>query len=441
VHNPRSVGVGRIRQGIVALLVGATASGAGASPASAFTAVNGAAATPFAVGFAVNPGTAIGPFGVATDPVGRVLVTAQDDLYRFGVSGGTADASTRVNGAPIGRGATGIAFGHDGRLYVSRHTGDCRGDVVELDPVDGSVRRSVSEEIPCPTALATDPLTGDLFVSTIRGGEFIGRIADPETTTPSGSVFLAGIDADGLTFGPDGTLYVAHHADPDGTTVSAVGRDGARRPLAAVPEADGVALGAPERAGGPPPFIVANRRDGRITKVDLATRQQTDLVVEGSRGDLIAVGADGCLYATQTDTVLKVTNAGGACRPAGGAAGGSGGSGGSASGLALGAGLSPTSVPVPRALRGVVTGCPRGSRVTVRLGFRGQRLRFARVYVGGKRVRTVRGRALRRSVRVTSRLPTRAFTVTVRATTRSGRRLIRRTRYAACGRPLPRRGR
>lgn len=39
----------------------------------------------------------------------------------------------------------------------------------------------------------------------------------------------------------------------------------------------------------------------------------TDAVTGGSRGDFLTVGQDGCLYATQTDRVLKVTNADGTC--------------------------------------------------------------------------------------------------------------------------------
>src|SRR6202035_4863342 len=56
-----------------------------------------------------------------------------------------------------------------------------------------------------------------------------------------------------------------------------------------------------------------NANNGTITKVDTSTSPPTSTPVYsgGSRGDLVTVGPDGCLYATQTDRVLKVTNADG----------------------------------------------------------------------------------------------------------------------------------
>src|SRR5205807_3087927 len=65
------------------------------------------------------------------------------------------------------------------------------------------------------------------------------------------------------------------------------------------------------------PFLFGNRNDGIITKVDLTTTPPTltDIFTGGTRGDFAAVGFDGCLYATQTDRVVKVTNADGTCIP------------------------------------------------------------------------------------------------------------------------------
>jgi hypothetical protein len=403
-----------------AALAAAGAVAAAAPGAEAYSPRNGAAATVFADGFDTLPGGRIGPVGLAFDSSQRLYVSALEHLYRFGPGGGRA-AGARISRAPVGRLVTGLAFGKDGRLYAARYTHDRTGDVVELDPADGSVRRTVVPGVPCPTALATDPLSGDLFVSTVACGRTILRVSDPAGVVPRASVFLAGLSVDGLTFAPDGTLYIAHDPDGAGATVSALAatdapRPGERRPVAAVPHADGVALGAPARAGDAPPFIVVNRTDGVITKVDLRSplRTKTNLVVDGTRGDLIAVGRDGCLYATQTHSVLKVTNADGGC-------------GGGR--LPLEQGLLPVVVgPRPRA-----RGCPARRSISVSVRFGRRRLRVARVYVGTRRVRTVRGRALRRPVRL-RRLPNRRFTVTVRATTRRGRKLQRSTRYAACGR-------
>src|SRR6059036_1720940 len=58
-----------------------------------------------------------------------------------------------------------------------------------------------------------------------------------------------------------------------------------------------------------------NRNGGIITKVDLTTTPPTftDIFTGGTRGDFTAVGPDGCLYATQSDRVIKLTNADGSC--------------------------------------------------------------------------------------------------------------------------------
>jgi poly(3-hydroxybutyrate) depolymerase len=61
---------------------------------------------------------------------------------------------------------------------------------------------------------------------------------------------------------------------------------------------------------------------------------------------------------------------------------------------------------------------------------RGDRVRSARVFVNGKRKRTVRGRAARRAIRI--RLPAGRSRVTIRATTRAGRRLVRQRTYRRC---------
>lgn len=102
---------------------------------------------------------------------------------------------------------------------------------------------------------------------------------------------------------------------------------------------------------------------------------------------------------------------------------------GTAASVSLPAGTSTLRIsqPAPIALS------PRcqGRRVRVRVRApRGDRLRSVRVYVGRKRVRLIRGRALRHAIHV--RLPAAGAKVTVRATTRKGRRLVRHRTYGSC---------
>ena len=85
--------------------------------------------------------------------------------------------------------------------------------------------------------------------------------------------------------------------------------------MATVPSADGIAVAENLLNPGSPAFIVVNHNDGALTKVDLTTvpATLTDIFTGGSRGDFVAVGPDNCLYATQTEGVLRITNADGSC--------------------------------------------------------------------------------------------------------------------------------
>jgi hypothetical protein len=384
----------------------------------------------FATGFASTNG--IGPVGLAFDEAGDLYVAAGQNLYRFGPGGGQANLTTQVNALPISGHLAGLAFGTDGVLYAARKTSSREGDVVVLDATTGRVVRTVAAGLPCPTGIAADPLSGDLFVSEVECGSRVVRISGSGSGPGTVDTFLAGVVVDGLTFAPDGTLYVATAPDEGGATVSRVegtgaGRPGRRTPLATVPGADGIALAAPSQPAGAPPFLVVNRTDGAITRVGLDSSGTGDLMTGGSRGDFIAVGPDRCLYATQSDSVLRVTNADGSCARGPGDA-------------PLGShGLSPTSPPVsPPAgafVRDVTArGCGTRRTVTVRLRApRGTRLRSARIYRGKRVVAKLGRKGVRRKV-VLRRQPTRAFTLTIRARTTSGRKVVIRKRIARCRR-------
>ena len=59
----------------------------------------------------------------------------------------------------------GLAFSEDGKqLYMTRQGCVPGGNVVEISPTDGHIIRTVAPNIPCATGLATDPVSGDLFV-------------------------------------------------------------------------------------------------------------------------------------------------------------------------------------------------------------------------------------------------------------------------------------
>src|SRR3989441_5983018 len=276
--------------------------------AFAYTTTSQYAASDFATGFST---TNIGPIGLAFDASNHLYVMEYPEgiLYKFGTSGGAANATTRVNAVAIEGRPAGLTFSKDGRLYAARQFS---ADVVEISPATGVVLRVVATDMSFATGIATDPLIGYLFV-TGPTANVIWRLSAFSTTTATKSTYHEISNPDGITSGPDGTIYVAsggHAVKVGGTNTSSP----TVTDIATVPTIDGIAV-ATSADTTKPPAIFGNRNDGKITKVDLTKDpvELTDIVSGGTRGDFSAVGPDGCLYATQSTTVAKVTNADGTC--------------------------------------------------------------------------------------------------------------------------------
>jgi hypothetical protein len=278
------------------------------------TAASGFAVTSFASGFAING--CVGPVGIAFDHSGNVFISSYTDgfINRFGSSGGVAGPTTRLNSASLGgRCPAGLAFSKDlQHLYVAMQ---CNSTVVEIGIANGAILRTLGS-VAGATGLATDPLSGDLFVSNPFGGG-VYRIANPQAATPTVTLYSNPGSVDGITFAPDGTIFAK---GPGANIVSIAGTNsatpGAFTTIASVPGGpDGVAVAVSLTNPPAPLFLFANRNDGIITKVDLTQNPAaiSNVVTGGSRGDLIAVGPDGCFYATQSERVLRVTNADGSC--------------------------------------------------------------------------------------------------------------------------------
>jgi hypothetical protein len=294
----------------VFLIVGAWVT----SPAAAlgYSAAPGYAAHDYATAFP-SQSDGRGPIGLAFDQVDRLFVidVANSQLYSFLPGGGQASSATQVSHAPIPGLPAGAAVSFDGRLYATRYGA---GDVVELDPSTGTVLRRVASGLQCATAIAADPISGDLFVSQNLCGSTIFRISNfavgPGTVTPYASVQAV----DGIGFGNDGTLY----AESAGEIVAISGltspHPGTETRLAFVPHADGMAFGLPPGPGGAP-YLIVNRLDGVVSRVDL-TRSPgvtSDVFTGGSRGDFAAVDSHGCLNVTQSDRTVQITAADGSC--------------------------------------------------------------------------------------------------------------------------------
>ena len=90
----------------------------------------------------------------------------EGSVYIFGPQGGSTYDSGTLLTSHAGFRPAGLAFA-SGRLYLARQG---TGDVVEISPQSGQILRTVATGINNATGLATDPLSGDLFVSQAGGG-------------------------------------------------------------------------------------------------------------------------------------------------------------------------------------------------------------------------------------------------------------------------------
>ncbi len=297
----RSIRRDMVQLGLLAIiasltvLVGPTAAGA-SSPSPGY------AARDFVVG--MPNANNIGPVGLAFDATNHLWVMDYSNglLYKFDGSGGVADAAHQitVGASPWGPGnAAGIAFSKSGRLYVALQRSN-RVDEVSL--TDGQIVRTVASA-GCATGIATDPASGDLVVTDPCPGPST-RIHDPDSPTPVVSQQMWPYWSDGLSFVPDGSIwstyygnYLVHvvNGSPTDETVYVPGGP------------DGTAVSTVDGA------VFANTNAGTVVRFDTATHVQTNIFSGGSRGDFSTVGPDGCLYITQTDRIVRISDDHGGC--------------------------------------------------------------------------------------------------------------------------------
>ena len=231
--------------------------------------------------------------------------------------GGSAGPGTELSTKP---GVFGLAF-EGATLYADTLS----GDVDQINTTTGAISRTLLNDSTALSiassaeGIAVDPLTGDLFLSDTAAQDIV-RVSNPGSASPTASIYASGEAIDGISFGPGGILYAAGGNDPStgseavwsvtGTNVSGP-LPKSFTEITPLPVPDGTAVGT-WMSGS---YLAVNRNDGIITKVDLSTSPPTltNIVINGTRGDFETVGADGCLYATQTDLIEKVTNADGSC--------------------------------------------------------------------------------------------------------------------------------
>jgi hypothetical protein len=286
-----------------------------------------------------SPFTGVGPVGLAFDSAGNLLVSDAENLgfYSIGASGSNAPqpiSTGNVQGslafAKLESGDAHKVEPRLGQLFGVRYQA---GDVNQLDPTTGAILRRLNPPnttYPCIHGLATDPKSGDLFFSepnsggVCPGSTTITRVAHPTSSNPTFTTYinLGSASADGLAFGPDGTLYAIVQlgtsgcatrisgttmpGPPTATTIACVTGPGDLAGL------DSITVSARPRSH---PTLYVGGPDGVIRQIEQSTSPPTvtPIVAEPTNENWLAVGPDGCLYATQSTKIEKITNSNGTC--------------------------------------------------------------------------------------------------------------------------------
>jgi kumamolisin len=293
--------------------------------------------TPYATGFSAQSISAgdvnfgcWGASGIAFDSSGNLYVNefTTGNVYKFPPGGGVAGPATLLNSTSLGVTLSGLVFDSSGNLFASRDvtTGNfTTGDVIQLNSSTGAIISSISTGLTCPTALAVDPLTGDLFTDDSCTGSgsdnsSIWRISSP-ASAPSTSVYanLPATPNANLAFTPGGTFYAwADNGVPG--VVKVTGTNGPTPPT--VTPLSGLQLsylGLLAGGAGNGTFLIANpfanNANVGINVVDLTTSPLTlaTSLATTSGANNMTFGPGGCIYASQLTTVFKITAADGSC--------------------------------------------------------------------------------------------------------------------------------
>jgi sugar lactone lactonase YvrE len=281
--------------------VSSTCTSAAGVPGPAIAAA-GFTSSLYATGFASSNSTnGVGPVGVVLDSSGVLYVAdnADGELYTVPAGGGVA--------TPLAQDQLfGLAESSSGRLYGAT----LGGTIYEVDKTTGALIRDVVN-VGSAEGIGFDPLSGDLFVDATANNEII-RVSHLEDGQPvTTSVYATGAPLDGIDFGSDGKLYAANTGAGIVYSVSGTNQPPPHNLVVAaqLPVPDGTAVGG---TGGSQ-FLAVNENNGNIMMVNLATGAQSLIASGGTRGDFVTVGSDGCLYATQSASIQRVTVSDGTC--------------------------------------------------------------------------------------------------------------------------------
>ncbi len=297
--------------------------------------------TPYATGFSAQSITTggdgginfgcQGATGIAFDSSGNLYVNEfpTGNIYKFPPGGGAAGPSTQLNSTSLGVTLSGLAFDSSGNLFASldlTSASATTGAVIQLNPSNGTMTRTISPGLSCPTTISIDPLSGDLFTDDTCTGfatnDSVWRIASPGGASPSTSVYTALPAAPNATlaFAPGGTIYAWAFTGSEVNVAQISGTNGPTPPTVSVlPGLQLSNLGLLAGGTGNGTFLIAtpfvNNAVVGIDNVDLTTSPPTlgTSFATTSGANFMTFGPDGCIYAAQGTTVFKITDTSGGC--------------------------------------------------------------------------------------------------------------------------------
>jgi len=239
----------------------------------------------------------VGPLGITFPTSGGVMVTD--------FSGNVRVFATDTDGQLASAGAIGQNYGisnavglasSNGNIYLTQQGA---GILAQLNN-NGTLNHVLPGSYPAATGIATNPVDGTIYVSTIGNNVIFKVNPITQVQTP----FVNAI-ADGLAVSGDGkTLYAAVNNNRilgfDTTTGAEVFDSG---PINGGP--DGTAIGTFGNLAGK---LFVNTNAGQVVEIDTTTLAQTVLATGGTRGDFITVDPlNHTLLITQTDDILRLT--------------------------------------------------------------------------------------------------------------------------------------
>jgi hypothetical protein len=184
------------------------------------------------------------------------------------------------------------------------------------------VLRTLSSDQKCPSGLAVDPLSGDLFFAHQCFGAgtndaSLHRIVDPAGDTPTTELYATMPTSPNgvVAFAPDGTIYVAVGYSTGNPQVVRV--DGTDQPfppsvtvVADVPVFYAIAIGSADENGAATSIIGPTTDALESFDITQMPPERTQLAIGVGPG---TIGPDGCIYSARQDTVYKVGGSDGTC--------------------------------------------------------------------------------------------------------------------------------